>query len=62
MLHPIDGLAVEAFLNGEMRYGHCRRCAMPMFFAGRNPDDVAGPDVLDRAALALNPAASGGDD
>ena len=30
--------------------------------AGRDPDDVAGPDLLDRAALALHPAGAGGDD
>ena len=32
------------------------------FSPGREPDHVAGPDLLDRAALALRPAAAGGDD
>ena len=43
-----------------MRRG--RRRAVPVLLAGREPDDVAGPDLLDRAALALRPAAAGGDD
>ena len=32
------------------------------FSPGREPDDVARPDFLDRAALALHPAAAGRDD
>ena len=32
------------------------------FSPGGEPDDVAGADFLDRAALALDPAAAGGDD
>ena len=32
------------------------------FSPGANHDDVAGPDFLDRAALALRRAAAGGDD
>ena len=35
---------------------------MPVLLAGREPDDVAGADLLDRAAPALRPAAAGGDD
>ena len=31
---------------------------MPVFFTGREPDHVAGPDLLNRAAFALRPAAS----
>src|SRR3979411_2423523 len=44
--------------------GHARRsrCAVPMFFVRREPDDVARPDCLDRSALTLNPSAAGGDD
>ena len=36
--------------------------AVPMFLTGREPDDVAGMDFLDRAAFALRPADAGGDD
>ena len=38
------------------------RGAVPMVFAGREPDDVAGADFLDGSALALRAAAAGGDD
>src|SRR5947209_2063995 len=34
---------------------------MPMLLTGRKPDHIAGPNLLDRAALALNPTAAGGD-
>ena len=33
-----------------------------MLLARRKPHHVAGPDLLDRPALALHPAAAGGDD
>ena len=33
-----------------------------MLLARREPDDVARPDFLDRAALPLHPADAGGDD
>ena len=39
-----------------------RRSAMPVLLPGREPDHVARPDLLDRSALALHPAAAGGDD
>ena len=38
------------------------RRPVPMLLAGREPHDVAGPDLLDRAALALHPAQPGCDD
>ena len=41
VLHPVDDLAVLRFLNGDMRHRIDRRGAVPMFFAGRKPDDVA---------------------
>jgi hypothetical protein len=33
-----------------------------MFQPWRKPDDVTGPDLLDRAALALHPTEPSGDD
>ncbi len=33
-----------------------------MFFARRDPDHIAGPDLLDAGAFALNPAKSRGHD
>jgi len=35
---------------------------MPMFFVRIEPDYIAGPDFLNRAALPLGPAATRGDD
>jgi hypothetical protein len=35
---------------------------MPMLFTGRKPDHIARPDFLDRSAVPLNPAATGGND
>ena len=35
---------------------------MPVLFAGREPDHVTGPDLLDRPAFALSPAAASHDD
>jgi hypothetical protein len=55
VFHPVDGLAVQRFLNGDMC--HCRpgRCPMPMLLTGRKPDHVARPDFLDRATPPLHP-------
>jgi len=58
MFEPVDGAAVEFFLDGEVGQGGGGRGAVPMFFAWLEPDDVAGPDFLDRAAPPLGPAAA----
>ena len=62
VLQPIDDLAVELFLDGDMRHGRGRRGTVPMLLARREPNHVAGMDFLDRAALPLDPAATGRDD
>ena len=62
MLQPIDDLAVELLLDGDMRHGRGRRGTVPVLLARREPDHVAGMDLLDRAALPLDPAAAGRDD
>src|SRR5664279_2660493 len=62
VLQPFDDLAVEFFLNGDMGHRRGSRGAVPMFLAGRKPDHIARPDFLDRAALALRPAAASRDD
>src|SRR5712691_8817789 len=61
-LHPVDGLAVEPFLNGDVRHGCRGRRAVPMLLARRERDHVAGSNLLDRAAPALRAAAARGDD
>ena len=53
MFHPIDHLAIELFLTGDVRHRRVRRRAMPVFIAGFNPYHIARPDVFDGAgALA----------
>src|SRR5437764_15150816 len=52
-LHPVDRLAVEAFLNGDMRHRRRLCRAVPVLFTRGKPDAVAGADLLDRTAPAL---------
>jgi len=59
LFHPVDGLAIELFLNGDVRHGRGRCGAMPMLLTGREPDHVTWPDLLDRASPALREAAAG---
>src|SRR6266581_5356170 len=47
LFHPVGGLAVEAFLNGDVRHGRGCRGAMPMFLTRREPDHVT-PDEFPR--------------
>lgn len=60
--HPVDGLPVEVLLDREMGHGRGGAGAVPVFFAGRKPDHIAGVDFLDRAAPALGAATAGGHD
>ena len=62
LFEPVDGFAVELFLDGDVGHGGVGSGAVPMFFAGREPDHVAGADFFDGAAPVLGPAAAGGDD
>ena len=61
VLHPIDGFAIELFLNGEMRHcgSWCR--AVPMFLARRKPDNIARADFLERSTPVLRPATARSD-
>src|SRR2546425_7909875 len=58
LLHPVDGLAFEPFLNGDVRHGGRCGGAMPMLLTGREPDHVTGSNVIDRAAPTLGEAAA----
>ena len=60
--HPFDNLAVECFLNGDVR--HCRRwrAAVPMPLIGWAPDDITRPEFHFGLAFTLHPAEAGGDD
>jgi hypothetical protein len=62
LFHPVDVLAIERFRNGDMGHRGRRSCAMPVLLARRKPDDIAGPDFLDGATLALDPTQTGCDD
>ena len=62
LFHPVDNLTVELFLNSDVRNGRGGRSPMPVLLAGREPDHITGPDLFDKSALALNPAAPGAHD
>ena len=62
LFQPVHGPAIQLFLDGDVRQGGGRRGAVPMFLAGRKPDDVAGPDFFNRPAPALCASAASGDD
>src|SRR6267143_1977610 len=54
LLHPVDCLAVELFLNSDVGHRSARHGAMPVLLAGRALDDVARSNDLDRAAPTLH--------
>src|SRR5437764_2265037 len=59
LLHPVDGLAVELFLDGDVRHGRGCRGTVPMLLTRRKPDHVTRPNFLNRAPPALyQPTAS----
>src|SRR3989440_12548659 len=58
LFHPVGGLAVETFLNGDMRHGRGWRGTVPMFLTWLEPDHVPWPNDLDRTTPALYPAAA----
>src|SRR3954471_10346087 len=62
LLHPVDGLAALLFLDRDVGHAGGGRGAVPVLLAGCEPDHVARPDLFHRYALALRPAAAGGDD
>src|SRR5439155_8583640 len=45
--HPLDDLAVECFLNRDVRHCVGRSSPMPMLQARREPDHIAGTNLLD---------------
>src|SRR5437016_2398696 len=58
LFHPIDDLAVELFLNRDMCHHRSRRRPMPVLLSGREPHHVTRPNLLNRSAFALGPAAA----
>src|SRR2546430_11924030 len=61
VFHPVDNFSIELFLNGDVGHGGGRRSSVPMFFAGRKPDAIAGANPLDRPAFPPGPAPAGDD-
>src|SRR3954465_16029861 len=63
LLQPIHVLAVDGLLlDGDVGHGGGGRRAVPVLDARREPDHVAGPDLLLRAAPLLHPAETRRDD
>src|ERR1700744_2060494 len=62
LLHPVDDLAVQRFLNGDVGHRGGGRGAVPVLLTRREPDHIAAANFLDQAALALHAADPGGDD
>src|SRR5207249_1181551 len=60
--HPIDRLAVQRFLNGDMRHRGRRGRTVPMLLVRRKPDHIAGANFLDRFAPTLRPSKTRRDD
>src|SRR5436853_2465945 len=58
LFHPVNDLAVQRLLNGDVSHGCCRRSAMPVLQSWREPHHVPRTDLLNRAALALSPTAT----
>ena len=61
LFHPVDNLAIELFLNGNVRHGGGRRGPMPVLLTRSEPDHVTGANLLDRPSPALGQAAARGD-
>ena len=59
LFHPVDRLAVELFVNGDVRHGRRWCSAVPMFLSRWDPDHIAGPDFLERGFPALRSTTSG---
>ena len=53
VLHPIDGPAVEPFLNSGVRHRRRRRGAVPMLRTRRDPDQVTRSDLLGTASSCV---------
>src|SRR5438128_10302875 len=58
LFQPVGGLAVETFLNGDVRHGRGCRGTVPVFLTRLEPDHVTRPNFLDRTTPALYPAAA----
>src|SRR5262245_45359570 len=62
VFHPLDGPAVQGFLDCDVGHCGCPGGTVPMLFARLEPDDIARADLFDGTAQALHPARAGSDD
>src|SRR4051794_11029802 len=62
LLHPLDVLAVDAFLDGDVAHAVRRGRAVPVLHARRRPDHVARLDLPLLTVPFLHPASAGRDD
>src|SRR3954464_4462808 len=62
LLHPFYDFAIELFLNSNVSHRCAWRRAVPVFLVRCKPNDIAGPDLFNRASFPLHPSASGGHD
>src|ERR1700682_5022695 len=61
VLEPVDVVAVEMLLQGDVHHVGVGSGAVPVLFGGRDPDRVAGPDLADGFPPQLDPAHAGDD-
>jgi hypothetical protein len=58
VFHPLNVLAANFFLNGDVRHYGGRSRSMPVFLTRRNPDHISWPYFLDRTTPALDLASA----
>src|SRR5918993_604491 len=59
MLQPVHRLAIELLLDCDVGHRRRWRRPVPVLFAWREPDDVTGPNLLDRPTPTLGAAHAG---
>jgi hypothetical protein len=62
VFQPVHRLAIEFFLNRDVRHRRGRRRTMPVLLAWRKPYDIAGPNLLDRPTPTLRASNAGSHD
>src|SRR5947208_2898371 len=62
LFQPVDGFALELFLDGNVGHGGGGAGPVPVLLPGGEADDVSGMDLLDGTAFALGAAGASGDD
>src|SRR3954447_16230722 len=62
VFEPVDSLAIELLLDGDVRHRRGRRRTVPVFFTRRKPHDVTRANLFNGATPALDAAGPGGHD